>query len=74
MTDKIRDTMRWLFVLTVVCGLVGWFVGLDLEALLPLIGPQTAALGLAEASNIGKRATTKADVIEAEARVNGDAG
>lgn len=71
MTDKVRRTVLYLFALTVACGLVGWFMGLDLEALLPLIGPQTAALGLAEASNVGKRATTKADVIEAHARVNG---
>ena len=69
MTDKIRDTMRWLFVLTVVVGLGGWLFGLNLEMLLPLIVPQTAALGLGEASNIGKRATTKPDVIIAEAEV-----
>ena len=67
MTDKIRNTMRWLYVLSVVVGLAGWLLGLDPAALLPLIGPQTVALGLGEASNGMKRWTADPDVIVADA-------
>ena len=63
LTSKLRTLYAILFAITVLIGLAGWIVGRDPSQLLALMGPLTAALGIGEASNIGKRATFKSDAL-----------
>ena len=73
MTDKVRWVMVALFAFTTVAALVGWFFHRDVTQLTSLIQWQALGVGIGEASNVGKRATSKADVITAEtqARLSG---
>ena len=66
MTDQVRWVMVALFALTTVAALVGWFLHRDVNQLTSLIQWQALGVGIGEASNVGKRATMKADVITAE--------
>jgi len=66
MTDQIRWVLVALFALTTVVALVGWFFHRDVNQLTSLIQWQALGVGIGEASAVGKRATTKADVITAE--------
>jgi len=58
MTDKGRFVVRVLLILTVLCGLAGFFLDKDPAKLEPIIIWLVVALGAGEAANVGKRATT----------------
>jgi hypothetical protein len=62
-TDKLRHNARWLFVGTILIGLVGWLAGRDPAMLMPLLGAECVVLGIGEGSNVGKRATTKPELL-----------
>ena len=69
-TDRNRIVFLVLFVLVVLVGLAGWIgFGRDVADLTALFVPLVAALGIGEASNIGKRATYKPEVAEVEAKI-----
>jgi len=62
-TNLVRKATVVAF-LAVVCGaLLGWFTGRDPNSLLGILGAVVAAMGVGEASNIGKRATTKKELM-----------
>jgi hypothetical protein len=63
MTDSIRRTARGLFVVVVVGAIGGWALGRDPSQLAPVMGWVVLALGVGEASNVGKRATTKPELM-----------
>lgn len=66
-TDVTRRAAMWTFMFTVVAATVGWAFAMDLEMYKPVLTASVAVLMGGELSNVGKRATAKADVIEAEA-------
>lgn len=59
MTDKVRAAFVACFLVSVIFGIAGWFAGLDLMTYSPVLGATTAAAGIGEGSNVGKRATYK---------------
>lgn len=61
-TKKVRKVALALFALVVVVALIGWLAGRDPSLLTGVLLAVTGAVGLGEASNVGKRATTKAGV------------
>lgn len=64
-TDKFRLLFVSLWVLTVLCALVGWmFFAKDPAQLAPVIGWVTAGVFTGEAANVGKRATWKREAVE----------
>lgn len=63
-TDKIRVWNVGLFTVTVLVLLFGWFLGKPVSELTFLIGTLATAIGIGEASNIGKRATFKPEAKE----------
>lgn len=58
-TDQTRRTGRYLFIVVVFAGLGGWLVGKDVSQLAPLLEATAAVMMIGEASNVGKRWTTK---------------
>ena len=58
-TDRFRTYMTILFIGLVVLSAVGWWVDKDPGGIAPILGWVGGALGVGEASNIGKRATYK---------------
>lgn len=52
----------WTFVVSV--GMLGWFLGKEIGDLAVLLGFVAAAIGIGEASNVGKRATFKPEAKE----------
>lgn len=64
LTNVIRITTVVAFAATVLVALIGWLVGRDPNALLGVLGAVVAAMGVGEASNVGKRATTKAELMQ----------
>lgn len=66
-TDKFRILGWGLFTGTVITAVVGWVVfRLDPGELAPVLTAVTAAAGIGEMSNVGKRATSDPDVMRAE--------
>lgn len=65
-TDRVRNWNMVLWTISVIATLGGWLLGKDPTALSILLGFQTAALGIGEGSNIGKRLSWKegASVID----------
>jgi hypothetical protein len=63
-TDVIRCSATACFVATVVAAVLGYFLGMDPNALLGVLGVEAAAMGVGEASNIGKRATFKREAVQ----------
>ncbi len=63
LTDAVRVTAVAAFAVTVVVALGGWLAGRDPNALLGILGAVVAAMGVSEASNVGKRATTKVELM-----------
>ena len=61
-TKKFRIVFSILFVLTVCSAVVGWFLGKDPGQFSPILGWVIGAIGIGEASNVGKRATFKTDI------------
>jgi uncharacterized membrane protein len=66
MTDSIRRTARGLFIVVTVGAVGGWALGRDPAMLAPVIGWVVMALGIGEASNVGKRATTKPELMPSD--------
>lgn len=73
MTDRVRWVMVILFAVTILVALGGWLFLRDVSQLSDLLLWQAMGVGIGEASSVGKRATTRADVITAEtqARLSG---
>ena len=70
-TDVTRRAAMWTFMFTVLAATVGWAFSADLESYRWVLTATVTVLLGGEASNIGKRATSKPDVIDAEARARG---
>ena len=63
-TDRFRVVFVGLFVLASLTALLGWFFfDLDPRGLSPLLGWLAGAVGVGEASNVGKRATWKREAV-----------
>jgi len=66
-TTRFRVVFVALFALAVLIALGGWLIyDRDPEKLSSLIGWLAGAVGIGEASNIGKRATFKTEAIGLE--------
>lgn len=65
-TDRFRTVFVLLFLLAVLVSLAGWLQGRDPSTLAPVLGWLTAAVGIGEGANIGKRATWKQEAFDAE--------
>lgn len=61
-TKKVRTVVLILFALVVLGALGGWMLGRDPAQLAGLLTILTFALGIGEASNVGKRLTTKPEL------------
>ena len=72
-TDVTRRAAMWTFMFTVLAATVGWAFEFDLEMYKPVLTAAVAVLGAGELSNVGKRATAKPEIIEAEARARNGA-
>lgn len=64
MADKVRMVSLVLFTLTVMASIIGWFTGLDPRDLTTVLGTLAVAIGIGEASNIGKRVTFSSAAAE----------
>ncbi len=62
-TDRVRVATVVAFLATVTAALGGWFAGKDPNGLLGILGIVVAAMGVGEASAVGKRATTKPELM-----------
>jgi hypothetical protein len=65
-TDRGRSAFVALFCVVTLAAVVGWFLDKDPGQLAGVLLWVSAAIGLGEASNIGKRATWKSEAVEAE--------
>ena len=63
-TDKIRVWNVGLFTVAVLSTLAGWLAGKDPTQLAFLLGTLATAIGIGEASAVGKRATFKKEAVE----------
>jgi hypothetical protein len=63
-TARLRVTYAALFVGVITAAVVGWFLGKPVEQLNGIVMWVAAAIGIGEGSNIGKRATWKAEAAE----------
>ena len=63
-TNMIRRATIVAFLAVVFGALGGWFAGRDPGPLLGILGAVVAAMGVGEASNVGKRATTKTELMK----------
>ncbi len=63
-TRFVRRAVVYAFLAVVLGILIGWFTGHDPNAMLGILGVIVAALGVGEASNVGKRATTKPELMK----------
>ena len=63
-TSLVRRAVVVAFLAVVLGALGGWFAGRDPNALLGILGAVVAAMGVGEASNVGKRATTKTELMK----------
>ena len=66
MTDKVRWVMVALFAITVLTACAGWLALRDVSQMGDLLMWQAMGVGIGEASAVGKRATSKSDVMAAE--------
>ena len=64
-TDRFRVAFVITFVGVIVAAVVGWLLGVNMDGLGGVLTAATAATGVGEASNIGKRATYRVDVMRA---------
>jgi hypothetical protein len=67
-TDETRRAAMWVFMFVVLAATVMLAFGLDLEPYKFVVGATVTVLLGGEVSNVGKRATSKPSVIDAEAR------
>ncbi len=63
-TNLVRRVVVFAFLAVVLGVLIGWFAGRDPNAMLGILGVIVAAMGVGEASNVGKRATTKPELMK----------
>ena len=63
-TDKVRLWVVGLFTVTILVALAGWLFGKPVGELAFIVGTLATAIGIGEASNIGKRATFKVEAKE----------
>ena len=63
LTNVVRIATIVAFLSTVGAAIGGWFAGKDPNGLLGILGAVVAAMGVGEASNVGKRATTKPEMM-----------
>jgi len=63
-TNVVRIAVVVAFISTVGVALGGWLGGKDPNSLLGILGAVVAAMGVGEASNVGKRATTKSELMK----------
>lgn len=63
-TNVVRYVALVAFALLVLAAVVGWWLGRDPTQLVGVGGLVVAALGVGEASNVGKRATTKIELMK----------
>ena len=63
-TSLVRRVVVVAFLAVVFVALGGWLAGRDPGALLGILGVVVAAMGVGEASNVGKRATTKTELMK----------
>ena len=63
-TDKIRVWNVGLFTVVVLSTLGGWAFNRDPTQLAFLLGTLATAIGIGEASAVGKRATFKKEAVE----------
>lgn len=63
-TDLVRRATIVAFLAVVLVALGGWLAGRDPGALLGILSAVVAAMGVGEASNVGKRATTKTELMK----------
>ena len=66
-TDKIRVWNVGLFTVAVLVALGGWLFGKPVSELAFLVGTLATAIGIGEASAVGKRATFKKEALPYEA-------
>lgn len=67
-TDRFRKLFVSLFTAAVITALAGWvMLDRDTSTLGPVLGWLALAVGIGEASNVGKRATWKREAHEADA-------
>jgi uncharacterized membrane protein YccC len=62
LTSRIRKWILGCFVSLIAASIGGWLLGKDPEQLVPVLVLVVGALGIGEASNVGKRATTKVEL------------
>ena len=63
-TNIVRRAVIVAFLAVVLGVLIGWFTGRDPNAMLGILGVIVAAMGVGEASNVGKRVTTKTELMK----------
>jgi hypothetical protein len=63
-TDKIRIWLLVLFTISVLVTLAGWLFDKDPTQLAVLNATMATAIGIGEASAVGKRATFKKEAVE----------
>lgn len=63
LTDTVRCATLLLLAFVVTIGAVGWLLERDTNTLAPVLTAVVAALAASEASNVGKRATTKPELM-----------
>lgn len=63
-TKFVRRAVVVAFLAVVFGALGGWFAGRDPNEMLGILGAIVAAMGVGEASNVGKRATTKTELMK----------
>jgi hypothetical protein len=79
-TDATRATILRLFTWATLYGLAMWGLQVlgpdtaDMTGFLSIYGPLTLGVGIGEGANIAKRATTKPEVMETEARIAREGG
>lgn len=63
-TNVVRVAVVSTFILGVHTALIGWLLGYDPGDLTGVLGVAVTALGVGEASNVGKRATTNPELMD----------
>lgn len=65
-TDQVRHTARYLIIVTIVAAIGGWLLNKDPSQLVPILTSEIFMSGIGELSNVGKRYTTKPELLTNE--------